>query len=103
MKTEYNANDISLNSVDSVHPHKNIIIVGTKTDLCNDKSKNKNRRKVPFSRAIELASKLRLAGCIETSSRLNSRTGFEDIFFNELNDVFGMAGCLCVDQTTRDL
>ena len=50
-----------------------------------------------------MAKKLKLSGCIETSSRLNTRTGFNDNFFGDMNDVFSMAACQCVDQTTREL
>ena len=43
---------------------KNVIIVGTKIDIYSKKV-------VKFSEATELCQKLGLAGCVETSARVN--------------------------------
>ena len=43
---------------------KNVIIVGTKVDIYSKKV-------VKFSEATELCKKLGLAGCVETSARVN--------------------------------
>lgn len=89
---------------DEVAHLRNIILVGTKADLCRDDGPiSKNKRQVKFSEAVSLAKKLQFAGCMEVSSRLNNRSGFQDNFFDTLNDVFGYAACLCVDQTTREI
>lgn len=84
---------------------RNIILVGTKADLCieNAKKPKTNKREVKFSEAVALAKKLNFAGCFEVSSRLNTRTGQNDNFFEALSDVFSLAACLCVDQTTREI
>ena len=44
---------------------KNVIIVGTKVDLYSKKV-------VKFSEVIELCKKMGLAGCVETSARVNA-------------------------------
>lgn len=74
---------------------KNIVLVGTKVDL-------PQKKKVAFSEAIALCEKYGLAGCVETSSRVD-KTKLADNLFEDLNDAFYMAAVNCVDQTTRDL
>ena len=74
---------------------KNIVLVGTKVDL-------PMKKKVQFSEAIALCEKYGLAGCVETSSRVNE-TKLAENLFDDLNDAFYIAACNCVDQTTRDL
>jgi hypothetical protein len=80
---------------------RNIILVGTKVDLCRDGPKNK--RQVQFQEAVDLAKRLNFAGCFEISNKYNNRAGQQDGFFQRLNDVFGLSSCLCVDQTTREI
>jgi hypothetical protein len=60
------------------------------------------KKKVQFSEAIALCEKYGLAGCVETSSRVNE-TKLAENLFDDLNDAFYIAACNCVDQTTRDL
>ena len=58
-------------------PLRNIILVGTKADLCRDDGPvSKNKRQVKFSESVNIAKKLSFAGCMEVSSRLNTRSGF---------------------------
>ena len=54
--------------------------------------------------ASSLVKKLQLGGCIEVSSKQEGRPGYPlDRFFDDVNDVFSLAACMCVDETTRDL
>ena len=55
---------------------RNIILVGNKSDLGDDK------RKVPFEDAIKLAKKLNLAGVFEASAKSNA--SIDDIFFRSI-------------------
>ena len=94
MRTE----NLELHEEDGERPtFKNIILVGTKADLCG-----KSRRMVTPEMAAALCNRLGLAGAIECSSKVNSRFNKQDTFFTDLNDCFKLAACLCVDQTTRE-
>lgn len=68
---------------------KNIVLVGTKVDL-------PMKKKVQFSDAIALCEKYGLAGCVETSARVD-KTKLAENLFDDLNDAFYIAGCNCVD------
>lgn len=90
---------------------KNIVIVGTKADLCTNLP-IQQKSLVPFSQAKELCQRLGLSGCIETSSRYKSHKMFRNSqialiqspsYFDDLNDAFFMSACNCVDETTRQL
>ncbi len=51
---------------------RNIVLVGTKQDLCDDSKKEKKpNREVQFSEAIELCRQYGLSACIEVSSRFD--------------------------------
>jgi hypothetical protein len=54
--------------------------------------------------AASLVKKLQLGACVELSSKQDARPGYPaDNFFEDVNDVFSLAACMCIDETTRDL
>ena len=63
--------------------------MGTKVDL-------PLKKKVQYSEAIALCEKYGLAGCVETSARIE-KTKMADNLFEDLNDAFFMAAVNCVD------
>jgi GTPase SAR1 family protein len=69
---------------------KNIVLVGTKTDLLSD-----HPRQVTFKEAIEFANKMGLAGVLETSSKLeHEKSNIEDSFY--------ICACNCVSKEKRE-
>ena len=89
-------------------PLNNVILIGTKKDLCYDEvpvGRPQNQRRVAYSEAIDMCKRLRLSGCVETSNQYPYRYGHQgkDTFWDDLNDAVGQAACLCVDQTNREL
>ena len=55
----------------------NIIIVGTKSDLCDPKYEKRSiakGRQVPFQEAIQFCRQSHLSGCVEVNSRIELET-----------------------------
>ena len=83
----------------------NIILVGTKLDLCWDppttpsgKPTQNKKRKVQFDEVIAFSRQMNLAGCIEVSSKTDM---WRNIKSNgpwaDLKDAFLMVSCMCYD------
>ena len=78
----------------------NIIVVGTKSDLCDPKYERRSIakvRQVPFQEAIQFCRQTHLSGCVEVNSRIELETENKNKPFVDLQDVFLMAACNCVD------
>lgn len=76
-------------------PPRNVVLVGTKLDIV---MRDESKRQVKFKDALALATRLNLAGVVETSAKESNKTVG---MMEDINDCFMITATSCFDFLNR--